>query len=412
MSMTPARWWTLAAVVLMIAGGIWLSNAIEWVDIDVPTFAKNEAARDRLYAAKSLVRRLGGHVASPRSLDKLPPVTAILFLSSAHWNMFPGRDAALRHWVEGGGRLVFAEVPFFREQFVPAWAPLRNVADVTPPPAASASEPASAPTSIAELMRVRPDRCRVLSEPAAVQPAFGAARSFRVCGSAYTRLSSPVGAQWSVGDPTGTRMSRVAVGQGSVAASTMRGAFANNNIVNADGALAFVAALDLRAGDEVWFVDEEARTPFLRALWSSALPALLLGLAALALLLWRGGPRFGPLAVEPGAARRSIGEQIRRTAAFIAAGRGEALHRASLRALEAAAGRVIPDFASLPALADRAQAIASRCGSDPVALASAMQMPKRHRALAGAIAELERARRALLPAARAARSTHALPPDS
>jgi hypothetical protein len=400
MEMTPTRWWTLAAVALLIAGGVWLRNSIEWVDIDVPTFPKNEAARDRFYAAKSLVRRLGGNVVAARSLDKLPPATATLFLSSSHWNMFPGRDAALKGWVENGGRLVFAEMPFFREQFVPDWAPLRNVEDTSL--AASAAEPAFAAAPR------RPERCRVVSEPESVRSAFGQARSFRVCGNAATRLRSLVAPQWSVGDLAGTRMSRVAVGRGSVTVSILRGAFSNRGIVADDGALAFVAALDLHQGDDVWFVDEEARSPFLHALWSTGMPALLLGLAAIGLALWRGGPRFGPLAIEAGTARRSIGEQIRRTAAFIAAGRGEALHRASLRALEAAAARAIPDFASALALGDRARVIASRSGNDPAALAAAMLMPKRRHGLAAAIAELERARRALLPAARAARSTHAL----
>jgi hypothetical protein len=134
----------------------------------------------------------------------------------------------------------------------------------------------------------------------------------------------------------------------------------------------------------------------------------LLGLAALALALWRDGPRFGPLVVEPGAARRSIGEQIRRTAAFVATGGGEALHRAALRALEAAAARTIPDFASLLVLSERASAIAARSGGDAAVLAAAMQTPKRRHALAGAIAEMERARRALLPEARTARFPYAL----
>ncbi|MEO8923514.1 MAG: DUF4350 domain-containing protein [Caldimonas sp.] len=393
--MTPTRWWTLGAIALLVAGAVWLRSASEWVDIEVPTLAKNEAARDRFYAAKSLVKRLGGNVVSPRSLDKLPPAAATLFLSSSHWNMFPGRDAALKRWVQSGGRLVFAEMPFFREQFVPAWAPVRNVDDEST--AASAAEPSLT------TLRPRVERCRVVSEPDSVQPAFGPARSYRVCGFAATRLKSLVAPQWSIGDVAGTRMARVGVGQGSVTVSVLRGAFANKGIVADDGALAFAAALDLRPGDAVWFVDEEARTPFFQALWSAGRPALLLALAALGLALWRGGPRFGPLAVEPGAARRSIGEQIRRTAAFVAAGRGEALHRATLRALDAAATRTIADFATLPTLADRAQAIGQRSGSDPAALASAMRMPKRRQGLGAAIAELERARRSLLPEARAAR---------
>lgn len=395
MAMTSGRWWTLGALALTVAAGVWLVRNSEWVDIDLPTFPKNEAARDRFYAAKSLVRHLGGTVLSPHSLEKLPPPTATLVLSSSHWDMFPGRDAALRRWVEGGGKLVFAEMPFFREQFVPEWAPLRNVEERAP--AASAPESSFA-------ARFKPERCRVVSEPGTVQPAYGQPRSFRVCGVAATQLVSRVAPQWSLVEAGHLRVARVGVGAGSLAVSVLRGAFSNKGIVADDGALAFVAALNLHPGDEVWFVDEEARTPFLRALWSSGLPALLLALAALALALWRDGPRFGPLAADPGTARRSIGEQVRRTAAFIAAGGGAALHGATLRALEAAAVRAIPDYASRLGLSDRAAAIAARSGHDPAVLASAMQMPRRRHVLAASIAEMERARRALLPAARAARS--------
>jgi hypothetical protein len=161
----------------------------------------------------------------------------------------------------------------------------------------------------------------------------------------------------------------------------------------------------------VWFVGEEARTPFFLALGSKGLPAVLFAGAALLLALWRGTPRFGPLIGEPAAARRSIGEQIRRTSAFIGAGEGSALHRASLHALEAAAGRATPNFMALPTFAERAQAITRLTGGDPMALAEAMQPPKRRHALGAAISELERARRALLPEARATRSHHALSPQ-
>jgi hypothetical protein len=404
LTMTPSRWLTLAGLALTAVLGVWLARSIEWVDVEQMRPPGKEAARDRFYAAKSLVRRLGGHVSAPLGLDVLPPPGATLLLSSSHWDMFPGRDAALRHWVESGGHLVIAEMPFFREQFVPEWVPLRNVQDAAEA-AAAASAAAASPGLVA---RGRAERCRLLSEPDAVRPAFGLARSFRVCGFAATRLEHSVAPRWSIDDRNGTRMARVGVGRGSVTASTMRGSFANSGIVDDDGALAFVAALDLHAGDEVWFVDDETRRPLLSALASAGLPAVLLAAAALLLALWRAVPRFGPIAAEPAAARRSIGEQIRRTAAFIAAGDGLALHRASLLALEGAAGRAIADFAKLPTLSARAEAITALAGGDAAALAAAMRPPNRRRALAAAIAELERARRSLLPDTRKPRPRYAL----
>ena len=45
-------------------------------------------------------------VVAAHSLEQLPPPGATLVLGSPHWNMFPGRDAALRRWVDAGGHLV------------------------------------------------------------------------------------------------------------------------------------------------------------------------------------------------------------------------------------------------------------------------------------------------------------------
>ena len=92
----------------------------------------------------------------------------------------------------------------------------------------------------------------------------------------------------------------------------------------------------------------------------------LLAAAAILLLLWRSGTRFGPLIADTARARRSVGEQVRRTAAFIAAGGGAALHRASIRALEEEARRSIAGYADLLGARERAEAIArttrERCG--------------------------------------------------
>jgi hypothetical protein len=164
--------------------------------------------------------------------------------------------------------------------------------------------------------------------------------------------------------------------------------------------------LQPRPGEPIWFFDEETRARFLAVLWDNGAAALLLAAAAIALLLWRGGTRFGPLLADAPPARRSIGEQVRRTAAFIAAGGGAALHRASVRALEEEARRSLPGYTGLVGARERSEAIAQRTKTDPAALAAAMSLPARadrHR-LAAAIARLERARRALLPGRR--RSPH------
>lgn len=397
-----ALWGVVAA--LAVAAGVWWSRSIEWIDVDVPMPAKKEAARDRLYAAKALVRRLGGRVNAPQSLAELPPAGATLVLSSLHWNMFPGRENALKSWVDDGGRLVIVQTAWSEGNQLPGWLPIRSRSAPQ-----RRNEPASAPpTATAGLWPLPPNgACDLVSEPDDVAGAFGLPRSFRVCGFADRRLSSASAALWRLDRPDGTVMLRVPFGKGSVTWNAIDGSFANQNVARDDSALAFAAALELHPGDAVWFVADEARTPLLSLLWSDGRPALLLAIAAVALALWRGAARFGPIVEEPALARRSIGEQVRRTAAYIARGGGGALRRAAARALDETARRTLAGYAALTGARERSEAIARYSALPAATLEAAMNPdgPGDRRLLALTIARLEQARRALLPA----RTSHRKP---
>jgi hypothetical protein len=116
---------------------------------------------------------------------------------------------------------------------------------------------------------------------------------------------------------------------------------------------------------------------------------------AIALALWRTGVRFGPLLAPIAAARRSLAEQIRGTGRFaLRHGGGAALHTASLRALDEAAGRRVPGYTKL-APRDRAEALAKLTGLDRDALLKAIHHDdaRRPSELRNTIALLEAARR-------------------
>lgn len=414
------------ATALLVAAGRWLAQSGDWVEIDVPSSLHGEALRDPLHAAKQLARQLGASVSAPTRFEHLPPEGATLVLASPRWNMFPGRAAALGEWVERGGRLVLLQSAL-SERTAPPWLPLRltpmrkptgTAGDANLPspdddddepasedPAASAAPHASEPESpvppgIVPGRFVTP--CPYYREPAEAPVfAFGEQRSFQVCGRASRRLLGQRGAEWRIDAPDGSVAMRVLLGRGSVTANAIEGAFGNESLLRHDAPLAFAAMLQLRAGDVVWFIDDERRARFLALLWSAGWPALLLAAAATLLALWRGGVRFGPLIAEVPRARRSIGEQVRRTAAFIAAGGGTTLHRAAVRALEEQARRSVPNYHALVTVGERSGAIARQVGGDAAALASAMAAPApavRRPALTAAIANVEHARRALLHA--------------
>ncbi len=391
--MTRTGWVVTALLAALVTALFaWLMRSIEWVDADLPFPPHGEAARDRFYVAKQMAQRLGANVATVRHLEQLPPAGATLVLGSHRWNMFPGREPALRRWVADGGHLVVLQSAWSAEGETPAWVPMQSGVPkrrAGPPAAAAPAAHASAPVR---------GRCGDYFEPEGSEGAFGAPRHYRVCG-APSRVLRAEAAVWTLAQGDGAVAARVAYGGGDITTNAIEGSFANGPLLRDDGALALAAMLQLRSGETVWFFDEETRARFLAVLWDHGAPAILLAATAIALLLWRGGSRFGPLLAERPRARRSIGEQVRRTAAFIAAGGGAALHRASVRALEEETRRAIAGYRAILGARERGEAIARRTQLDPALLIAALSLPPRadrHR-LAAAIARLEHARRALLP---------------
>lgn len=437
---------THAGLGLAIGAAIaaWLVVNTEWVDVPVPPALRNEARTDPLYAFKRFAGALGVQVSTPDNLDKLPPPGATLVLGSWSWDLFPERNAALQRWVEAGGHLV---VPGFDyQQDTLTWSTISATAPVaarpSAPRAASAAPPAGDATDAADAADsndaedadderggdpptpdVEPPRrplppttnrappraskpaCPTLVEPAGVLPAFGSARSFVSCYGYAPVLRSPSRMLWALDQPRGHVLLRVAIGRGAVTAASPRLPIYGTALFDNDEALLLAAALRLERGQQLWIVTEEKRPALLVWLWRSGAPALMLGALALALALWRAGVRFGPRIAPAPRARRSVGEQIRGTASFIAHHGGLALHRAQLRALELCARSRVAGYDAL-IVGERAAVLAPLVGIDAHTLARAMTLAPGMR-VASALALLEIARRRLLH-----RSSPARRPDA
>ncbi len=410
--------WFLAALLtaFIVALCAWFLGAIEWVEVDVPTPARGEAARDRFYVAKQLARRLGASVTTVHELEHLPPPGATLVIGSRRWSMFPGREAALRRWVEAGGHLVVLQSAWSAEGDTPRWVPMRSAplrrdaAASSPAAAAMASIAAPAHRATRSPSR-RADhevatRCNHYAEPDEIDPPFGEPRRYFICGTPIRVLHADA-PTWLLRSDEGVVAARVGYGRGDITANAIDGSLDNGVLVRDDGALAVrrrccSCAKATPSGSST----RKRERACCRSCWEHGAPAIVLagcGAPASPLAQRRS---LRPAPRRHGAARRSVGEQVRRTAAFIAAGCGAALHRASIRALEEEARRAIAGYATLLGTRDRAEAIAGTTRDDAAALAAAMgplQRDDRHR-LAAAIARLERARRALLPDRR--RSPH------
>ena len=189
----------------------------------------------------------------------------------------------------------------------------------------------------------------------------------------------------------------MAVGRGSV---TLINAipFLHKDLFEGDHASLFAAATQLRGGDEIRFLSEDSHESLVTLVWRYGAPVVVIALLAIALALWRGGTRFGPLVAATENTRRSLGEQIRGTGLFaIRFGGGEALHSASARALNEAATRRISAYARLPS-EERIAALVRATGfaADDLKAALHYSGPRRANELRSAIALLEAGRRRIL----------------
>jgi hypothetical protein len=135
----------------------------------------------------------------------------------------------------------------------------------------------------------------------------------------------------------------------------------------------------------------------LALLWRHAAAAMVCGLAAIGLTIWRNLPRFGPIVLPPPPLRRSLAEQIRARARFAWRTRRLAsLRRAECLELTQSACRRLASYERMDA-SQRIGALAGRTGLDSGALSDALNDDldggaESHRA---AIMLLESARRRL-----------------
>jgi hypothetical protein len=397
----------MVVLLLLVWGGVWVAQNTEWVNVQRPNSPKSAKKPDSEALFKQTLTHLGVKVAAPDNLQQLPPPNATLILSSWHWNLFPQRARALKRWVENGGHLVVPGGRFSEQGAQLDWVPITfkeppksNVpADADSgfddsqdeddsqddeedddKDAGDESPQTPSPTPLPPSVLAQPDaptankRCPGLSEPTGVSPAFGTLRIYATCYySDRVTLQTKAPLLWALDSPHGHSVARVAVGRGTVTLSSSPLPWGNESVLEHDNALIAVAATQAQPGREVWLVTHETRPPLLTFLWITGAPAVLLGALALSLALWRGAVRFGPPVALLPANRRSVVEQIRGTAQFVAHYRSMALHAAQLRALLDAAKPRIHGLDSLM-LNERAQAIAALTQLDADALARAMNL--------------------------------------
>ena len=388
--MTRGRIISLVIGALVVAVIAWVASNTYWGEVVIPMPLRGEARTNPFYGAQRFAEALGART-SWDHVFSTPPPDGVVVISSWHWSLTDRRRASVERWVEGGGRLVVDSTIVAGEDDFEEWSGVRRRVD---PKAARSFLDGGQPE----------ERCRTLSE----EPERGARgpAQYQIC--ATDRISTLVTSRptlWSLSDKSGMQVVRLRQGRGSV--TVINGVpFSNRGLTEGEHGRLFVAATELRRGDQVHFMSEDEHPSLVSMAWRYGAPVVVLGLALVGLALWRGGTRFGPLAAPTTAARRSLAEQIQGTGLFaLRHGGGASLHTAAVRALGEAAAKRIPGYAHLTEDA-RIEALAHLTGIDRQALAGAMQPtgPRRGPDLRHAVALIETARRRLPTERRQGRS--------
>jgi len=376
----------VAAVPLLI--GVWVAVNTEWGDVTLPAPLRGEAASNPFYAAERLVAMLGATSERREALGDASP-SAVVVLSTWGWDIDAVRRNELERWVEAGGRLVVDAALVSGSDAFEGWSGITRARDEE---LAAEEEDVFQAEEFFEpcqwLYEINYDAADVDDDP----------MEYQVCQLDRSRwLESSEPLQWALGDDETLQVARVAVGEGSV---TLINAvpFVYREIFDGDHGPLLVAATQLRVGDHVVFMSEEDVSSLIELVWRHGAPVVTVLLFFIALALWRGAMRFGPLFAPVERARRSLGEQILGTGRFVArVGGGVALHTAAVRALHEAAARRIGGYERL-APEQRTAAVARLAAVDAGALAGALDLGSKPRSpeLRGTLALLESARRTII----------------
>jgi hypothetical protein len=377
--MTRERLAWLAVIIAAIALLTWVAKHTYWTDTKVPMPLRGEAATNPFYAVERFAQVLGARTQWNRGIS-LPPANGVIFISAWDWDLTSDRRQRIEQWVESGGRLVVDKSLISSTDAFEKWSGIGQEGAIAP----EHDRVAGAPTT----------RCYTLDEK------VDSHDSYTICGmDVASSLRSTRKMSWALGrhDAWSLQALRVKMGRGSV--TMINGTpFVERGLFDDDNGRLFVEATQLSRGDEIHFFSESSHASLLELAWQLGWPVVCLLLVLIALALWRGSARFGPLAAPAEIARRSLAEQIRGTGQFaLRVGGGESLHAAAARALNEVAALHIRAYERLPGT-ERMSALAHATGFEADALAAALHYSgaRRPEHLRTALELLEAARRRIL----------------
>ena len=377
----------IVVVLFLLLAAAWIVSNTEWGEVNVPTPLRGEAATNPFYAAQKLVETLGATSQRRETLGPTP-TDAVVVLSTWGWDIDGARREELERWVEAGGRLVVDAALISGSDAFEEWSGIAREREEVDPAAEDVFRASEIVEECARLEQV--GRFGTVEYPSSV--------FFEVCHFDRTSwLETDERVLWGLSDDGLLRAARVRVEEGAV--TVLNGVpFVYRELFEGEHGELLVAAADLAGGDHVVFMSEADVASLAELVWGHGAPVVAVLLLFIALALWRGAVRFGPLLAPVEQARRSLAEQVLGTGRFaVRVGDGAALVGAARRALDEAAARRIAGYERLGVDA-QAEAAAKLAGVDARELAAALhsQTGPRPTELRATLALLESARRELV----------------
>jgi hypothetical protein len=410
-------------VLAIIALSVWIARNTTWETQEVRTPPRGEAITNPFYVPQRIVEELGATSEWNRAFIDPPSTDAVLVLHNWNWDLIEARRNALEEWVEAGGRLLVDSRLFGSSDAFEKWSGIRQEARGPQRRSGDGDEEQAEGEERQDQPENRestvPERCRDLMLKRGASNSDPLRSRYFGCGfNGFQYLVTDRPSEWLLDDEFGGQVVRMRIGAGSItwynAVLTSERFFrfaGSPPLLDGENAAIFVDAVQLRRGDRVVFATEMQHASLLTLVWRHGAPAVVLFLLLVALAVWRGSLRIGPMEPASELARRSLAEQIRGTGRFIfKTNGGHALHAAVVRALYETARRHVPRYEQLPHR-ERIEAIGRIARVDTDALAHAIEATdlRRPAEFRHAIALLEGARRRV--AAYDARSSVKQPPN-
>ena len=290
--MNGSRPLQLLVAAVLAAAAVWIAMHTYWDYMMVDNPPKGEAVSNRYYTFEHLAQKLAVHTRQVPTLRALPPMDGVLFVDDLRGTLLHGGIDALEAWVAGGGRVLLSRSALLSNPRLQSWTGLGMARPGSDDEDGAPRAPPRATSSDAE--------CSPYSEHLAGRET---GKSFRACmGPMRVALSSSRTPAWSLSNGYGFQMLRVNIGRGSVAVIGCECLMGNKSLLREDHARIVFDSIPLRTGDHVDILNPADAEALPALLWRHAAAAIVCGLAAIGLTIWRNLPRFGPLAGAAAAA--------------------------------------------------------------------------------------------------------------